>query len=87
MGKQPKVSIPDLDLSDSLEPGEARIVCGNPTDEELAAVAATLGVLFASGVAADRPRDQVKRLSPWQQTQRPLRGGSTPNDPLFGRYR
>lgn len=86
-GKQPRVRIPDLDLTDSLEPGDARIVSGSPSDDEIAAIAATLGLLFEGGVAADKPRDRIARLSPWQQTQRPLRGGSAPNDPLFGRYR
>lgn len=84
---RPKVRIPDLDLTDSLEPGDARLVRGNPTDDELAAVAATLGVLFESGVRADRPRDRVTSLSPWQQAQRPIRGGSTTNELLFGRFR
>lgn len=87
MVDQPKIRIPDLDLSDSLEPGDGHIVSGNPSTDEIAAIAATLGMLFNEGVAVDRPRDRVKRLSPWQTTQRPLRGGSSPNDPLFGRFR
>ena len=85
MVQQPRIQIPDLDLSDSLEPGEARLLNGNPSDEELAAVAATLAALFADGVAVDRPRDVVVRLSPWQLSQRGLRGGS--GDPFGSRYR
>ena len=82
-----QVKIPDLDLSDSLEPGEARLLNGNPTEDELAAVAATLAALFADGVKVDRPRDSVVRLSPWQQSQRGLRGGGGTGDPFGGRYR
>lgn len=86
METQPRVQIPDLDLSDSLEPGEARLLNGNPTDEELAAVVATLAALFADGVALDRPRDTVVRHSPWQLAQRTLRGGGGTGDPFGGRY-
>ncbi|MGO1544659.1 MAG: acyl-CoA carboxylase subunit epsilon [Gulosibacter sp.] len=85
--KSPKVNIPDLDITDSLEPGNAALVRGNPTEEELGAVAATLAVLFEGGVAADRPRDIPERLSPWTRSQRYLQGGMRAGDPLFGRYR
>ncbi|WP_311478101.1 acyl-CoA carboxylase epsilon subunit [uncultured Gulosibacter sp.] len=85
--KLPKIAIPDLDLSDSLSPGEARLLRGNPTDDELAAVAATLAVLFADGVQVDRPRDAVVKLTPWQLSQRALRGGGGSGDPFGGRYK
>ncbi|SJM48023.1 acyl-CoA carboxylase subunit epsilon [Gulosibacter sp. 10] len=87
MVKQPRIAIPDLDLSDSLEPGEAALVRGNPSAEELAAVSATLAVLFAEGVAVDRPRDVPERLDPWERSQRFLQGGMSASDPLFGRFR
>lgn len=85
--QQPKVEIPDLDLSDSLSPGDARLVNGCPTDDELAAVSATLAVLFADGVKIDRPRDAVVKLSPWELSQRALQGGGGTGDPFGGRYR
>ncbi|MDJ1371331.1 acyl-CoA carboxylase subunit epsilon [Gulosibacter molinativorax] len=84
---QPRVSIPDLDVSDSLTPGDAALVRGNPTDEEIGAVAATLAALFEGGVSADRPRDRAPKLSPWARSQRYMQGGMMPGDPLFGRYR
>lgn len=87
MVNQPRVDIPDLDVTDSLEPGEAAIVRGNPTEEELGAVVATLAALFDGGVSADRPRDIPARLSPWARSQRYLQGGMHSGDPLFGRYR
>ncbi|KAB1644755.1 acyl-CoA carboxylase subunit epsilon [Gulosibacter chungangensis] len=86
-GGQPRINIPDLDITDSLEPGDAALVRGNPTEEELGAVAATLAVLFEEGVSADRPRDMREKLSPWARSQRFLQGGMRSGDPLFGRYR
>lgn len=86
-GNQPKVNIPDLDVTDSLDPGHAALVRGNPTEEELGAVVATLAVLFEEGVSADRPRDIPESLSPWARSQRHLQGGMSYGDPLFGRYR
>lgn len=85
--KRPNVAIPDLDLSDSLSPGEAQLLRGNPTDDELAAVAATLAVLFADGVQIDRPRDAVVKLTPWELSRRALRGGGGSGDPFGGRYK
>ncbi|WP_282851814.1 acyl-CoA carboxylase subunit epsilon [Gulosibacter sediminis] len=87
MSKQPKVRIPDIDLTDSLTPGDARLLRGNPTEDELAAIAGTLGVMFAAGVSVDRPRDRPARLTPWERTQRATRGGVTPHQILTDRYR
>lgn len=87
MPKQPKVRIPDIDLTDNLTPGDARLLRGNPTEDELAAIAGTLGVMFAEGVAVDRPRDRQPRLTPWAQTQRSTRGGATAHQMLNERYR
>lgn len=87
MTAQPSIRIPDMDGSDSLQPGTARLVRGNPTDEELAAIAGTLAVLFEAGVQVDRPRDRASDLTPWQRTQRALRGGPSADNLLLHRYR
>ncbi|RRJ86798.1 hypothetical protein EG850_07190 [Gulosibacter macacae] len=85
--KQPRVAVPDLDITDSLEPGDARLLAGKPTEDELAAVTAVLAVLFEAGVGLDRPRDEVVRLSPWERSQRHLQGGGGAGDPFGGRFR
>ncbi|MFD2757913.1 acyl-CoA carboxylase subunit epsilon [Gulosibacter faecalis] len=85
--RQPKVSIPDIRLTDSLTPGDARLLRGNPTAEELAAIAGTLAVMFDEGTQVDRPRDRRERLTPWQRTQRSTRGGINAHQFLFDRYR
>lgn len=84
---QPRVSVPDLDLTDSLTPGDARLLAGSPTDDEFAAVTAVLAVLFEEGVSLDRPRDAVVHLSPWERSQRHLQGGGGVDDAWGGRYK
>lgn len=68
------------------DPDVARVVRGNPSDDELAAVVAVLASVFEAGSQADRPRDLALRRSGWERSQRTLRGAT--GDPFgtpFGR--
>ncbi|CAG7844778.1 hypothetical protein USB125703_01025 [Pseudoclavibacter triregionum] len=67
-------------------PSSGRVVSGNPSDEELAAIVAVLRGILDSGSTADRPRDLMRPASRWERSQRMLRGGA--GDPFrtdFGR--
>ena len=70
---------------DDFDPTVARVVRGNPTDEELAAVMAVIAAVFDAGSTADRPRDLARRRTGWQRTQRALRGDS-PGDQFGMRF-
>lgn len=51
-----------------------RVVRGNPTAQELAAVTAVLTAVLAEETAAEELAAQ-ETASPWERTQRPLRDG------------
>lgn len=79
-----RVRVPGL--ADTIVPGQARLISGEPTPEEAAAMTAVMAMLFAEGAVVDRPRDSVPRLSPWQRTQRHLQGGTSAGDPIWGSF-
>ncbi len=70
---QPGAPSPDAvaAVSPDSETIDVRIVRGNPTDDELAAVLAVLHSLPPA--PAHRPAATSATRSDWQQTQRPLR--------------
>ncbi|KAB1648450.1 acyl-CoA carboxylase epsilon subunit [Pseudoclavibacter endophyticus] len=74
-------------LPDEFDPTVARVVAGNPTDEELGAVVAVLAAVFDAGRQADRPRDIPARRSGWERSRRAMRGapGNDPFADTFGR--
>lgn len=83
------VYFPDADATeaDDRDPDILRVVGGNPTEEEIAAVAAVMAAVFDAGIHADRPRDLPRYRSKWELSQRVMRGGQ-PLDPFsdaFGR--
>ena len=55
------------------EPIDFRVLRGNPTPEELAAVAAVLGAALEEEAAAEEDAARERR-SAWELGQRPVRG-------------
>lgn len=72
---------------EDFDPTVARVVRGNPTDDELGGVVAVLAAVFDAGSHADRPRDLPPRRSGWARSQRNMRGRSAldPFNDTFGR--
>ncbi len=56
-----------------VDPGAVRVLSGNPTDEELAAVIAVLSAVAASAPAPAAHPVTPPRLSGWARSQRALR--------------
>lgn len=67
---------------DDFDPASARVVRGNPSDEELAAVVAVIAAVFDAGSTADRPLDRPSHRSAWERSQRTMRGAWS--DTSFG---
>ena len=72
--------------TDEIDHGAPRILRGNPTAEEIAAVSAVLAALVEAGLTADRPRDVPRPASAWTRSQRFLQGGGSASDPFGGRF-
>lgn len=66
-----------------IDPAEVRVVAGNPTEEELAAVIAVLEGL-ALELEGTRAKATEKAASAWRLSQRPIR---QPIIPGFTRWR